>query len=64
MTFYPTDNDEAIVVVYDLLRDPDDRERAGRGRRAWGRERTVIHPLTNDVIAVEYKPGGARELSA
>lgn len=63
MSFYTPDTNEAIVVLYDL-RDPDDWERAGRERRAWGRERSVVHPLTNDVIAVEYKPGGARELSA
>jgi hypothetical protein len=63
LSFYPTNTDEAIVVVYDLT-DPDAWERAGRERRAWGRERAIIHPLTNNVIAVEFKPGGARELSA
>ncbi len=61
MPFYPTDADEAIVVLYDL-RDPDAWERAGRERRAWGRERTVVHALDNDHVVIEFMPGGAREL--
>ncbi len=61
MSFYPTDADEAIVVFYDLA-DPDAWERAGRERRAWGREKTEIHPLTNDAIVIEFMAGGAREL--
>ena len=63
MSFYTPDTGEAIVVVYDL-RDPDAWERAGRERRAWGREFTEVHTLTNDVIAVEFKPGGALEVPA
>ena len=52
---------ESLWVVYDL-RDPRAWERAGRERRAWGRERALIHPLTNDVIVIEFMPGGALEL--
>jgi hypothetical protein len=63
LPFYPTNTDEAIVVLYDL-RDPDAWERAGRERRAWGCEFTEVHTLTNDVIAVEFKPGGALEVPA
>ncbi len=63
MSFYTPDADEAIAVLYDL-RDPDAWERAGRERRAWGRERTVVHALDNDHVVIEFMPGGARELSA
>jgi hypothetical protein len=62
-SFYPNDAHEAIVAAYDL-RDPDAWERAGRERRAWGRERTVVHALDDDHVVIEFMPGGARELSA
>ena len=52
---------ESLLVVYDLS-DPLQWTAAGEERRAWGRERTEIHVLTNDVIAIEYKPGGAAEV--
>ena len=52
---------ESLLVAYDLS-DPLQRTAAGEERRAWGRERTTIHTIANDVIAIEYKPGGALEL--
>lgn len=63
MLFYSTDADKAIAVVYDL-RDPAQWIDAGKERRAWGRERTVIHTLDSDHIIIEYKAGGALEASA
>ena len=63
MPFYPNERVEAIAVVYDL-RDPAQWTAAGEERRAWGRERTEIHVLTNDHIIIEYKAGGALEASA
>lgn len=63
MSFYPTNANEALVVLYDLA-DPDAWERAGRERRAWGRERTVVHALDNDHVVIEFMPGGALEASA
>jgi hypothetical protein len=52
-----------VVKVYDL-RDPDAWERAGRERAAWGRQWSEIHRLDIDHIIIEFKPGGAREVSA
>lgn len=63
MSFYTPNTDEAIVVVYDL-RDSVQWTTAGEARRAWGRERTAIHTIDNDHIAIEFKPGGALEVSA
>ena len=61
MSFYPKYADEAIVVFYDLT-DPDAWERAGRERRAWGRERTVVHAVDNDHVVIKFMPGGATEV--
>jgi hypothetical protein len=61
LPFYPTNTNEAIVVLYDLT-DPGAWERAGRERRTWGRERTAIHGLDNDHVVIEFKPGGALEI--
>jgi hypothetical protein len=54
---------EATLVLYDL-RDPEVWERAGRERRAWGRERTEIHGLDNDHVIIVFRAGGALELPA
>ena len=45
-------------MIYDLA-DPEQWTAAGEERRAWGREKTAIHPITNDVVVIEYRPGGA-----
>ncbi len=58
-----TDYSGAPFVVYDL-RDDAARERAHADIRAWGRERTRIHTLDNDHIALEVLPGGALEIPA
>ena len=58
-----TKSTEAILVAYDL-RDPEAWERAREHRQAWGRERTRIHTVTNDVVVIEYLPGGALGESA
>ncbi len=63
MSFYTTNTDKAIAVLYDL-RDPAQWAAAGETRRAWGRERTEIHVLDNDHIVIEYMAGGALEVSA
>jgi hypothetical protein len=63
LAFYPIEHVEAMAVLYDL-RDPAQRTAAGEERRAWGRERTEIHVLSNDHIIIEYKAGGALEASA
>ncbi len=60
--FY-TMNSESIWVLYDLS-DALQWEQAGRDRRAWGHEMTEIHTVTNDLIVVEFLPGGALETSA
>ncbi len=52
-----SESTEAILVAYDL-RDPVAWERAREHRRAWGRERTRIHTVTNDVVVIEYLLGG------
>lgn len=49
-----------LIVVYDLV-DPKAWERAARERIAWGRERTKIHTLDSDHIAIEFRSGGALE---
>ena len=54
---------EGVLVLYDL-RDTSQWNAAGEERKAWGCERTVIHTLDNDHIAIEYQPGGALEASA
>ncbi len=54
---------ESTLVLYDL-RDPEAWDRAGRERRAWGRERAVSHAVDNDHIVIEFRPGGALEVSA
>lgn len=51
----------SVLVVYDLS-DPLQWTAAGEERRAWGRERTIIHTLDNDHILIEYMAGGALEL--
>ena len=56
-------NQTSTLVVYDL-RDPETWERARREREAWGRKLAEIHALDNDHVVIEYKAGGARELSA
>jgi hypothetical protein len=53
----------STLVLYDL-RDPDAWERAGRDRRVWGRGMTEIYTLDTDHVVIEFKPGGALELSA
>jgi len=53
----------AVVMIYDLS-DPEAWERTGPERGAWGRERAEIRRLDNDVVVVEFKPGGALEASA
>lgn len=50
----------STLVLYDL-RDPEVWKRASRERRAWGRLRTMIHPLDTDHVVIEFKPGGAME---
>ncbi len=51
------------LVIYDL-RDPAQWEQARRDRKAWGRARSAIHPLSNDVIAIEFRSTGAVGVSA
>ncbi len=63
LAFYPTDADKAIAVLYDL-RDPAQWAAASETRRAWGRERSEIHVLDNDHIVIEFRAGGALEVSA
>ena len=46
----------SVLVVYDLA-DPDQWGAAGEAREAWGREHSVVHTLTNDVIVIEFRPG-------
>jgi len=52
------------VLVHYNLAEPEQWAVAGEERRAWGRAQTEVHVLTNDVIAVEFKPGGALEASS
>lgn len=63
MSFYPKGVPEAMIVVYDL-RDPAQWSGARRDREAWGRERSEIHTLDNDHVAIEFRLGGALELEA
>lgn len=63
VSFYPKDVPEAMIVVYDL-RDPAQWTGARRDREAWGRERSEIHPLDNDHVAIEFRAGGALGLEA
>ncbi len=63
MEFYPMNTGEAIAVVFDL-RDPAQWTAAGEARRARGRERAIIHTLTNDLIIIEFMPGEALEVPA
>jgi len=53
----------ARITVYDL-RDRRALEQASTDLYAWGRQWTEIHPLDNDHVAIEFKPGGALEASA
>jgi hypothetical protein len=48
----------STLVMYDLS-DPKQWEQARRDRRAWDREHSEIHVLTNDAIVIEFKAGGA-----
>jgi hypothetical protein len=48
--------------LYDL-RDASQWEAAGEARRAWGREKAVVHALDNDHVILEFKPGGAALLA-
>jgi hypothetical protein len=50
-----------MLVIYDL-RDAAQWTAAGEERRAWGRERTEIYTLTNDVIVIEFRADGALEV--
>ena len=52
---------EGVLVVVDL-RDAEAWARAGRELRAWGRRYTRIHPMTNDIVILEYMAGGAADL--
>ena len=54
---------EGVLVAVDL-RDAEAWERTGRELRAWGRRYTRIHPMTNDVVVLEFLAGGAREVRA
>ena len=47
-----------MFVVVDL-RDAEAWVRAGRELRAWGRRYTKTHPMTNDVVVLEFMAGGA-----
>ena len=53
----------ARVEVYDL-RDPHAWEQASADRCAWGRERTKIHTLDRDHVAIEFKSCGALEAAS
>lgn len=53
--------DDSILVIYDLS-DPCQWTLAGQCVRCWGRERVEIHRLDGEHVAVEFKPGGARDL--
>jgi hypothetical protein len=55
-----TDFLQGQLVIYDL-RDPQAWRRAHRERAAWGRLRSEIHPLGNDHVVIEYRPGGDLE---
>jgi len=48
----------STLVMYNLS-DPKQWEQARRDRRAWDREHSEIHVLTNDGIVIEFKAGGA-----
>jgi hypothetical protein len=54
---------ESTLVLYDL-RDVEAWKRAGKDRRAWGRELTEVHDLDRDHVVIEFKAGGALEASA
>lgn len=53
----------SVLVVYDLA-DPDQWAAAGEARRAWGRRLSTVHAITNDVVVIEFKSGGASGASA
>lgn len=55
--------ESSILILFDL-KDPEQWERSGRERRAWGREHSEIHTITNDIIIIEFRAGGALEASA
>jgi hypothetical protein len=46
----------ALVIVYDLLRDPDACDNTCRHGRTWDRLYTNIHLLDADHIALVFRP--------
>lgn len=63
LSVYPKEVPEGMLVVYDL-REPPQWIGARHDREAWGRERSEIHPLDNDHVLIEFKPGESLEASA
>ncbi len=52
---------EATLVLYDL-RDAEQWTAASSACQAWGREHSLIHKVTNDLIVIEFRAGGALAL--
>lgn len=53
----------STLVMYEL-RDLEAWKRAHRERAAWGKSRTSIHVLGTNHVIIEFRVGGALELSA